>query len=480
MENDLVKIRREIFVRLAKAYFEKTLISKIDRIPLEMRPKHQIELSRCCVYKDRVMIKYRIMAALGFGYEDETDELTPLSEYAASAMDNQLKDKHLTILTDLCSACIKTHYFITEACRGCVARPCTFSCGKNAITVENGQAKINSDLCVGCGKCTTVCPYKSIIRIPIPCEDSCPTQAIKKDESGKETIDENNCILCGKCLKACPFGAVAERSQIVKVLQSLDDEAPVTALVAPSIIGQFPGTFEQLHTALLRLGFDSVLEVAAGAEKTAVEESKEFTERMNAGEAFMTSSCCPAFVYAVEKGIPKLQPFVSKTPSPMIFAGRIAKAKNPEAKTVFIGPCLAKRKEAFGSGVIDFTLTFEELGSMFVAKDIDVVECESTPLPDSAPREARLFAVSGGVAGAVGHCIGSNLKVKPCLINGYTRQELKQLPGKLLYQKPGNFIEVMTCEGGCVAGPDTIAKQTISARSVERFAEKAESIRMQN
>ncbi len=474
MESNLVKIRREIYVRLAKAFFENTLEEKVDRIPLEMRPKNGELLSRCCIYKDRAMIKYRIMAALGLGYEDETDELTPLSEYASLALKMNVEDRHLTILTELCSACIKTHYHITEACRGCVDRPCTVSCGRKAITVSNGKAQINYELCVGCGKCTTVCPYKSIIRIPIPCEEACPVGAITKDEFGKEKLNEEDCILCGKCLKACPFGAIAERSQLIKVLQSLTQEKHITALIAPSIIGQFPGTVEQMYSALLKLGFKSVLEVAVGAQKTAIEETNEFNEKMNAGAQFMTSSCCSAYVLAANKHITKLQPFVSKTPSPMIFAGRIAKGNNPKTKTVFIGPCLAKRKEAFNSDSIDYTLTFEELGSLFIAKDIDVAECDSINLPDHSTKEARLFAVSGGVAGAVGHCINSNIEFKPCIINGYNRQELKQLPGKLFNQKPGNFIEVMTCEGGCIAGPGVIAKPNIASKSVERFAGKAE------
>ncbi len=476
MESNLVKIRREIYVRIAKAFFENNLNQKIDRIPLEMRPKNGKELSRCCIYKDRVMIKYRIMAAFGLAVEDEIDELTPLSDYAALALTNHLKDSHLTILTDLCSACVKAHYYVTDVCRGCVARPCTTTCNKGAITIVDGKAIIDDKLCVGCGKCMTVCPYQSILRVPIPCEDVCPTGAISKNEFGKETIDEENCILCGKCLQACPFGAVAERSQIIKVLQALSTEKSVTALIAPSIVGQFPGSMEQLHSALLKLGFDSVLEVALGAEQTAKEETNEFAKRMEAGEQFITSSCCPAYVYAVKKHITKLQPYVSKTPSPMIFAGNIAKANNPNTKTVFIGPCLAKRKEAFNSGCIDYTLTFEELGSLFIAKNIEIAECLPVDWPEHAAKEARLFAFSGGVAGAVGHCISSDKGFSPCLINGYTKRELKQLPGRLLNQNPGNFIEVMTCEGGCVAGPGTIAKPNIAKRNVENFANKAESI----
>lgn len=476
MESSLVRIRREIFVRLAKAFFENNLDETIDRIPLEMRPKSGGELSRCCIYRDRVMIKYRIMASLGFGYEDEVDELTPLSEYAKSALVNPPMDEHITILMDLCSSCLETHYHITDACKGCVARPCINSCAKSAIRVKNRKAKINAELCVGCGKCVSVCPYQAIIRIPIPCEEACPTGAISPDETGKEVIDKENCILCGKCITACPFGAIAERSQMMKVLQAIKSSDHTTAIIAPSIAGQFPGSLEQLHSGLLKLGFNKVIEAAEGAVITAIEESKEFKERISGGEPFITSSCCPAYVMAVKKNVKKLKPFVSHTPSPMIFAGRIAKEKNPETKTVFIGPCLAKRKEANKSGIIDFTLTFEELGCILAAKEIDVAECEAVEFEMPAEKQGRYFAVSGGVTAAVHHCVNNSIEVKPFIVNGFNKRELKQLPGNLINRKPGNFIEVMTCEGGCVAGPGAIAKPNVAARNVEVCAEKSVSI----
>jgi len=266
MESNLARIRREIYVRIAKAFFEGNLFEKIDRIPLEMRPKNFGNATRCCIYKDRAMIKYRTMAALGLSIEDEIDELTPLSEYAKISLNSEVKNSHLTILTELCSGCVKTHYHITDACQGCVARPCTTTCAKGAISVIDGKAKIDPAKCVNCGRCMDVCPYQSIILVPIPCEEACPVGAITKDENGKEKIDEEKCILCGKCLTACPFGAIAERSQLTKVIEALKKGENITALIAPSISGQFPGNMEQLQQALLLLGFTNIYEVAYGAE----------------------------------------------------------------------------------------------------------------------------------------------------------------------------------------------------------------------
>jgi len=480
MENKLDLIRREILVRLAKAFFEKSLIKTIDRIPIEMRPRDSKELSRCCVYKDREMIRYRIIAAMGLGEEDETDELTPLFEFAQYALyEEKVSDKHLTILTDLCSACIKAHYRVTDVCRGCVARPCTLSCGRDAVEFINGRAHIKEELCVNCGKCMTVCPYQAIIRVPVPCEDACPTGAISKDENGKEEIDLNKCILCGKCLTACPFGAVAERSQIIHVLKALTGEKHTTALIAPSIAGQFAGTFEQLITALKKLGFDEVVEVAEGAVHTAVNETIEFKEKMEQNQPFMTTSCCPAYVMATEKLLPKLKPYVSHTPSPMIYSARIAKERYPETHTVFIGPCLAKRSEAFNSGIVDNTITFDELDALFGGRDIVVSDCTPAEWKSPAAKEGRMFAVTGGVANSVKHCAGGKITFNPLVINGFDRKSLKQLPSKLLNRNSCNFIEVMTCEGGCVAGPGGLAKVNIATQSVEKLAAVSASIKLE-
>lgn len=470
MKSNVLKIRREVLIRMAQAFFENKLDEKIDRIPLEMRPRNE-SATRCCVYKDRAVLKYRIMAALGFAIEDETDELTPLRDYLKTA--NEVKhenNSHLTILTEACSSCIQTHYQITNACRGCVARPCTLNCPKNAVEFRNGKAEINPDLCVNCGKCMQVCPYQAIIRIPIPCEEACPTGAITKDENGKESIDFEKCILCGKCLQACPFGAIAERSQIIPVLKALTGSTHTTALIAPAAVGQFPGDFEQMHRALLELGFDKMLEVALGADLTVQAEAAEFAEKMEAGEKLMTTSCCPAYVNTIKRFHPELEKYVSDTPSPMIFAARLAREKNPETRTVFIGPCLAKRQEASQANDVDFVLTFEELGALFVAKGIDVAECEPLKWSDHACQAGRSFPMSGGVAGAIKSIIGDEIELKPEIINGLDRRAIKQLKATFLNRLEGNFVEVMACEGGCVAGPGVLTKSQIASRKVMDFA----------
>lgn len=112
------------------------------------------------------------------------------------------------------------------------------------------------------------CPYSAIVQTTVPCEAACPVGAISKDETGFASIDFEKCISCGKCIAACPFGAVHERSQLIDILKAIKSDKKVVAMIAPSIVGQFPGTLYQLKTAILKAGFDEVIEVAQGADIT--------------------------------------------------------------------------------------------------------------------------------------------------------------------------------------------------------------------
>lgn len=469
VENNADHIVREIQVRIIRAFLEGKLVERVDRIPLDMRPLGTAP-TRCCLYKDRALIKYRCMAALGFGREDETDELTPLAEYARRALTREkVGDPILTILDPACSGCVQAHFHITNACRGCLARPCMVNCPKQAIVVLDGQARIDQELCVNCGRCQKVCPYHAIVRIPIPCEEACPVEAIHKDEAGHERIDYGKCIYCGKCADACPFGAILERSQILDVLRALQGPRPVVALPAPAVAGQFAGGLARIVAALKGLGFHEVVEVALGADQAAREEAVELRRRLARGERFMTTSCCPAYVHAVRKIVPALQPFVPDTLSPLQLTAARVKARNPQAVTVFIGPCLAKRKESMDEARVDYYLTFEELAAFLAAREMDVARCEPVQLEEEAHGEGRGFPLPGGVAVAVQTQAGAGTPVKSVLVNGLNRQTLKLLESYATGSCPGNLVEVMNCEGGCVAGPAVIVQPSQAARRIEEL-----------
>ncbi|MDD3117957.1 MAG: monomeric [FeFe] hydrogenase, partial [Victivallales bacterium] len=417
-------------------------------------------------------------AILGIGVENETDEARPLSAYLQDALRRERPDDHiLSVLDVACSHCITSRYLITNACRGCFARPCTFNCPRKAIAVVDGQARIDYSKCIDCGKCTQVCPYHAIIRVPVPCEEACPVNAIRRDEqTDRQYIDFDSCISCGKCMAACPFAAILERSQIIDVLKAITGGRKVVAMVAPAIIGQFAGKLGQIAAALRQAGFAHMEEVAYGAEMTTAHETAEFLERMKKGDHLMTTSCCPAYVEAVRRHVPELQPFVSDTASPMRYTAEAVKRQDPEAVTVFIGPCVAKRKEAVTDVNTDYVMTFEELGAMFAAMDIDVASQDTLPLERDIKGYARGFATSCGVSAAIleemrqSHPEIEMPEINKQFINGLDRKAVKQLElygrGKL----PGNFLEVMACEGGCVGGPCAIGKVTLAAAAVRKAA----------
>ena len=290
-------VRHRLLKELVKLWNNNELVDKIDRLPIELSPKRSKHAGRCCVHKERAVWKYKSLPLLGLDMEDETDELTPLSEYAARALDRaengRPKDNIMCVIDEACSACVQINYEITNLCRGCTARSCQVNCPKKAVHVkESGQAWIDHDECISCGICHKSCPYHAIVYIPVPCEEACPVKAISKDEKGIEHIDESKCIYCGKCLNACPFGAIFEISQVFDVLHRIRKGEQVVAIVAPSILGQFKTTIEQVYGALKQVGFTDVIEVAQGAMDTVSNEAHELIEKLEEGQKFMTTSCC--------------------------------------------------------------------------------------------------------------------------------------------------------------------------------------------
>ena len=472
-ENNSTYIRRELLIRVSKLMFDGRLVEEIDRMPIEMIPKDQKNL-RCCIYKDRQIIRYRLMAVMGHAVEQEGDEHTPLSEYARRALVRKVvKGPVQTVIDEACSACVQVKYFVTNACRGCMARPCTFNCPKKAISMQNGQARIDTALCVNCGVCQKVCPYHAVIYVPVPCEEACPVAAIQKNGTGKEEIDYTLCTFCGKCSRECPFGAIMERSQIVDVIKALkDNKRPVVALAAPAVAGQFPADLDRIFGAIQALGFSDVMEVALGADITAEKETVEFQERMRRGDKFMTSSCCPVYFETVKKHVKEMEPFVSETRSPMYYTAQLCREKYPDAVKVFVGPCLAKRHEAIVSGCVDYTITFEELGAMLVAKGIDVAQAQRKEFANPAGGNGRGFAVSGGVMEAVKSIAAkSSATVQAAVMDGITKQSLKALKAYAVNGCSSQFLEVMSCQGGCVAGPGVVSTAKFAAAKVKNLVQ---------
>ena len=199
---------------------------------------------------------------------------------------------------------------------------------------------------------------------------------------------------------------------------------------------------------------------------TTEHEAAEFAEKMIKGQPIMTTSCCTAYVELVKRHVPEFLDKVSTTPSPMKFAARIVREQNPNALTVFIGPCIAKRWEAENAPEVDYVMTFEELGALLAGLGIDIMKQEPWVLDHPAAPTARNYAKSCGVTDAVltemseknpefGK-IGFKLDTK--FINGIDKKTAKLLKLYAMGKMPGNFLEVMSCGGGCVGGPCSLAR----------------------
>ena len=450
--NNAMIVRRELMAKLIALHKSGNLVEEIDRIPLKMSPRNAQARGRCCIHKERAVLKYKMLPILGYRIDEEEDELTPLSVYASRALErNSTNSSILTVVDEACTACVKTNYVVTNLCKGCVARSCYMNCPKDAITfLDNGQAHINHSKCVNCGICKEACMYHSIVYIPVPCEEVCPVKAITKDENGIEHIDESKCIYCGKCINACPFGSIYEISQVFDILSAIKRGEQLVAIMAPSIMSQFNNSLSEISEAIEKIGFVEAMEVAQGAMETTRREGSELQEKLEAGQQFMTTSCCPSYIELVNKHMPEMKPFVSHTGSPMYYTIEMAKAKYPEAKIVFIGPCVGKRKEVMDHPDIDYILTFEEIDTLFTGLDIELQATDKQRM--AAPLDGRGFARAGGVISAVQNMY-PQLGIKPIQVSNLNKKNIGLLRAFTKGKAPGNFVEVMACEGGCISGP---------------------------
>ncbi|MGL5681537.1 MAG: monomeric [FeFe] hydrogenase [Marinifilaceae bacterium] len=476
-DNFAMLTKREILIKLVQLLKNDELISKVKYLPVEMRPRDKRSV-RCCVHKDRYILKHKIISILGFDIVDEEIDLIHLSEFARMAMANKnTKESILSVVHEACSACIQSQYTVTNMCRGCEGRPCLMNCPKSAISLRSGQARISQEDCVNCGLCEKVCPYHAIVYTPVPCEYVCPVNAIKKDEQGIEHIDKDKCIYCGKCMQACPYGAIMERSKIIDIHKTLTNpNKQIVAIPAPAIYGQFDATPGQVLSAIKQIGFDDVIEVALGAEDTIAHEGHELLEKVAEGQAFMTTSCCPAYTGWVDKHAQMLKPYVSETRSPMVYAARRAKEIYPEAEIVFIGPCLAKRHEADSVPEVDYVMSFEELGAFMVAYGIKAEDCSEKALDGRVTKFGRGFAQARGVHDSVVNAMGERGKgITTTNIEGLDKKNqalLKSMPKRPVAQ----FVEVMACDGGCINGPCSLAPLTIARRMLKKTLDKSSPV----
>ena len=281
--------------------------------------------------------------------------------------------------------------------------------------------------CKNCYKCIRHCPVKAI-----------------RFSANQAHIIGNECILCGQCFVVCPQNAkqIVDETEKAKVL--LQGEEPVIVSLAPSFVANYEGVgIESMRNALKKLGFSDVEETAIGA--TIVK--KEYERMLRAQERdIIISSCCHSINLLIQKYFPKEIEYLADVLSPMQAHSKDIKKRIPGAKTVFIGPCVAKKDEAeHYEGIVDAVLTFEELTTWLREEDIELEKNVDT----NEESRARFFPTTGGV-----------LKTMEPNIAGYTYMALDGIENCMDALKDIEngkihkcFIEMSACVGSCIGGP---------------------------
>ena len=275
------------------------------------------------------------------------------------------------------------------------------------------------------------------------CVRKCPIKAIRFSGNQAHIIG-NECILCGNCVVQCPQNAKEIADGIEKVNVFIQSGDPVIVSLAPSFIANYDGVgIESMRRALKKLGFADVEETAIGATIVKREYERMISEE---GRDVIISSCCHSINLLIQKRFPECLEYLADVMSPMQAHCSDIKKRIPEAKTVFIGPCVAKKDEAeYYAGIVDAVLTFEELDQMLSDARV-VLERETDENENS---RARFFPTTGGV-----------LKTMAQDAPGYTYLAIDGVENCMVALndiKSGKvhkcFIEMSACIGSCLGGP---------------------------
>ncbi len=281
--------------------------------------------------------------------------------------------------------------------------------------------------CKNCYKCIRHCPVKSI-----------------RFSGNQAHIIGNECILCGQCFVVCPQNAkqIVDETEKAKVL--LQGGEPVIVSLAPSFVANYEGVgIESMREALKKLGFYDVEETAIGA--TIVKKEYERMLKEEERDVIITS-CCHSINLLIQKYFPSLLEYLADVVSPMQAHCLDIKKRYPDAKTVFIGPCVAKKDEAeHYEGIVDAVLTFEELSNWLKEENIEL----ELKMDEDENTRARFFPTTGGIlktmtTDAPGYNYIALDGVQNCI------DALKDIEKGKIHKC---FIEMSACVGSCIGGP---------------------------
>ena len=281
--------------------------------------------------------------------------------------------------------------------------------------------------CKNCYKCIRHCPVKAI-----------------RFSGNQAHIIGNECILCGQCFVVCPQNAkqIVDETEKVKVfLQSSD---PVVVSLAPSFVANYEGVgINAMRDALQKLGFYEVEETAIGA--TIVKNEYERMLKEDERDIIITS-CCHSINLLIQKYFPAELEYLADVVSPMQAHCMDIKKRFPKAKTVFIGPCVAKKDEAeHYEGIVDAVLTFEELTNWLKEENIEL----KADMDSNEESRARFFPTTGGILktmaqDAPGYTYMALDGIENCV------DALKDIESGKIHKC---FIEMSACSGSCIGGP---------------------------
>lgn len=300
------------------------------------------------------------------------------------------------------------------------------------------------------------------------CLRTCPVKAISFKDSKARVVD-SACILCGHCVSVCPQNAKYVRNDIPFVKELIASNKKVYASVAPSFAASFSETDrDKLFSAIASLGFERVIDTAQGAEVV----TAKYDELIASGKYrnFITSAC-PALVRLVRTSYPDALEYLAPVDSPMVAHAKMLRERYGEdIAVVFIGPCIAKKREAEECGVVDAALTFEELGEWFNQEEI-VVETQQINADkiELFEGKALFYPINRGIIKSFYKYSGDYDYV---YVDGVAHAE-EVLAN--ISDLSGMVIEVSACENSCVGGPCAIAKKggfLKANEQVRNFAKK--------
>lgn len=304
--------------------------------------------------------------------------------------------------------------------------------------------------CMHCYKCVRYCDVKAVM--------------IK---DGRAEVIEDKCVLCGHCLHVCPQSAKTMASDLDTVKYYIRQGHRVVVSLAPAYMGFFQdAALGQIHEAFRKLGFFDVRETAEGAAAV----TAEYTSLLEEGQMDnIITTCCPSVNDLIEIYYPKLVPYMAPVVSPMVAHGRMLKKEyGVDTKVVFVGPCIAKKKESTdprNAASIDAVLNFNDIKKWLQDEQISPADCEDIPFAHLEPKVNQLYPVTGGVISSVLSTGNQTDSYRKLHIHG-TKNCIEFCDSMMAGEIGGSFIEMNMCTGGCINGSAPLY------REVSRFRVK--------